>query len=548
MGRRHLWAAIAAALVLLAAGLPARAEEPGAGKFRSRIDSWLAGLASSTHGALRWVGSDPVAIRRDGDALVADIDHGRIAAGSGEWTLGRIEVRQSGPQPGEKTVAIAIALPKAAAFKQPVGAAGRLTLDGGKADFVFDAELRHLQDEKVGFDRARIEQPDTGIAVAAGPLAVHWTLAAAADGSWRTPVDFELKGLNFQAPQLGEGGIDRIAYHGAAAGPKLDSYEKLRDATMRLQTGDAEARQAGLSAVIALLPALPGTFSTVAGDAEIEGVKVADAKGGVLGSLAELEAKTDVSGLDGAAAAVRITLHYQGLKLAPTLVPPQDQPHQLVVDLGLADIDTATLRELLTAAAGMAPDGGPPKPDPMAMARLMGAAANLTPSLHAYDVAVDTDDVGLDLTGTAKGSPLSPQGWDAKADLAVRGLDAVPQLGLPALADMLPLLRQLGSADPATGKVVFHLASTPQHRLAVNGNDVSAWFADDPQLLKPDWPPLTGEDVMRVQKALDRTPSGVYDGATAAAVARFQKQNGLDMNGVVDAATRAKLGLPPPQR
>ena len=39
--------------------------------------------------------------------------------------------------------------------------------------------------------------------------------------------------------------------------------------------------------------------------------------------------------------------------------------------------------------------------------------------------------------------------------------------------------------------------------------------------------------------------TGTYDGATAAAVAQFQKQNSLNIDGVADAATRDKLGVKP---
>ena len=42
---------------------------------------------------------------------------------------------------------------------------------------------------------------------------------------------------------------------------------------------------------------------------------------------------------------------------------------------------------------------------------------------------------------------------------------------------------------------------------------------------------------------IDAPQTAAYDGATAAAVAQFQKQNGLNVDGVVDAATRDKLGV-----
>jgi peptidoglycan hydrolase-like protein with peptidoglycan-binding domain len=61
---------------------------------------------------------------------------------------------------------------------------------------------------------------------------------------------------------------------------------------------------------------------------------------------------------------------------------------------------------------------------------------------------------------------------------------------------------------------------------------------------------MKGADVRAVQKALAAAriaapQTGAYDAATAVAVARFQKQNALNIDGVVDAATRQKLGIKP---
>jgi peptidoglycan hydrolase-like protein with peptidoglycan-binding domain len=60
---------------------------------------------------------------------------------------------------------------------------------------------------------------------------------------------------------------------------------------------------------------------------------------------------------------------------------------------------------------------------------------------------------------------------------------------------------------------------------------------------------MNGAGVRAVQKALVtaglKVPqNGDYDAATAAAVARFQQANGLNVDGVVDPATRGKLGIP----
>jgi peptidoglycan hydrolase-like protein with peptidoglycan-binding domain len=82
---------------------------------------------------------------------------------------------------------------------------------------------------------------------------------------------------------------------------------------------------------------------------------------------------------------------------------------------------------------------------------------------------------------------------------------------------------------------------------------VSAWFdgtetaAGQPRLLKPSDPPMRGTDVKNVQRALAAAKisveqDGEYNSSTAGAVARFQKQNGLNVSGVVDGATRRRLG------
>ena len=59
---------------------------------------------------------------------------------------------------------------------------------------------------------------------------------------------------------------------------------------------------------------------------------------------------------------------------------------------------------------------------------------------------------------------------------------------------------------------------------------------------------MQGNDVKSIQRALAGAKvaieqNGVYNSSTAAAVARFQKQNGMNVNGVVDGATRQRLGL-----
>jgi peptidoglycan hydrolase-like protein with peptidoglycan-binding domain len=180
--------------------------------------------------------------------------------------------------------------------------------------------------------------------------------------------------------------------------------------------------------------------------------------------------------------------------------------------------------------------------------------------IRVYDLAVDTPDVGVEATAEARGSPLSPKGFGAQGDVSVRGFDALAGLvdaAPPAV--YLPLLRDLGTpakADDGSPRLKFHLAVTLQKWLTVNGVDVDAWFGRNgpapgqPRVLRPAVPPLSGADVGAVQHALAaakiETPqNGTYDGATAAAVSRFQKANALNADGVVDVATRQKLGVKP---
>jgi hypothetical protein len=181
----------------------------------------------------------------------------------------------------------------------------------------------------------------------------------------------------------------------------------------------------------------------------------------------------------------------------------------------------------------------------------------LNPTFHVYDIAIDTQEVGVDLTAEAHGSPLAPKGYTASGDLAVRGFDAIPKLsgGIP-FAQYLPVLREIGvegTAPDGTPRLRFHLTSAPTNWITINSNDVSAWFdgtetaAAQPRLLKPFDPPMRGPDVKIVQRALAAAKipveqDGEYSSATAGAVAEFQKQNGLNVSGVVDAATRRRLG------
>ena len=95
--------------------------------------------------------------------------------------------------------------------------------------------------------------------------------------------------------------------------------------------------------------------------------------------------------------------------------------------------------------------------------RMIGAAAMLNPVFRIYALALDTPEVGVAATGQAKGSPLSPKGYSAQGDIAVRGFEALPSLfGDTPVASYLPLLQEIGTigaAPDGTPRLRFRLAS-----------------------------------------------------------------------------------------
>jgi hypothetical protein len=200
-----------------------------------------------------------------------------------------------------------------------------------------------------------------------------------------------------------------------------------------------------------------------------------------------------------------------------------------------------------------------------ALPQIIGAAMALKPLLRIYGITLEFKEVQVDASGEAKRGPPAPIGYTASGDITVRGFEALPGI-LTAKYDRmyLPLVKFLGVPEDAadgTKAIKFRLTSETGKPLSVNGNDVSLWRAGgaqsghmppgSPRPLRLADPPQEGEDVRAVQMAVkadevEPFAEGVYDTATALAVARFQKQSGLNVNGVVDAETRDRLGLPAP--
>lgn len=572
VSRRSLAIAATVGVFFLSASL--RAAEPDIDRFRTEIDAFIGRLGPSTNGALKWVGSDPYEVRRDGEGLLAIIENARLSLDTpqgGQLTLDRIEIREIARSEGGKLIELALDLPKNMVLTGADGTETKITLTGASANTVVEVESGRSRETHIAIASARIDHPKTGTWVSLGPLSMSSKLAAEPNGGWSGPVALEVKGIEYFLPQGPLGGaIDRIAFTGSSAGPRLNELDKLRSAIDRLQGDDGKSPQARGAAFLAAMSTVSKPFSTIRGELALEGLAVRSMTGERLVAVAKAGSTAEVTGLDTEQAALRFSISHEGLDLAPSLLENGRVPHRMVLDFGVADLSTQALTSLLhaliTATDQQVPGESESEANKQeALQQALGAAAMLNPTFHIYDVAIDTDDVGVDLTAEAKGSPLAPKGYTASGDVTVRGFDAIPKLsgGIP-FAQYLPVLREIGVAGTVpdgTPRLQFHLTSAPTDWIAINGNDVSAWFdgteaaPGQPRLLKPSDPPMRGTDVKNVQRALTAAKfsveqDGEYNSATAGAVARFQKQSGLNASGVVDAATRrrlAELGDPPRQ-
>ena len=564
--RLTLLTAAAAALSLCLAA-PAGAVETTAAQLKADIDALLQKIDSGTHGFIKWDGADRMEVRQQGEAAVADIANARLLFDATDpkptkVTFDHIELRRS-PGP-DNSIAWSLALPASAVARDAKDQETKLVLKDGAAKGVVDAQTGQSREFSLGFASVRIDDQKTGGWVSLGPLSASSKLTAEAGGGWSGPMDFELKGIEFFFTEGPVGGaIGRIAYSARSSGPDFAALNQFRARIEKIQQNENAPPADRLNAFLEVLPELPALFTQAKGEASIENVSVRAPTGEALVAFDKASFGMSLTGLKEAAAALRITLQQDGLKLSPSVLDADKVPRRAVVDFGLEEVDTAVLLNLLEIA-GKARVGASDADQQRVQQRLIGAAAKLNPVLRIYDLAADTASVGVDAKAEARGSPLSPKGYKADADVTVRGFDALAAM-LPhaPLASFLPLLKELGTSATGAGgapTVAFHLASAPPKWLTLNGQDISTWLTPDGRgtegrRLRPAAPPMTGNDVRAVQQALAANAklevplNGTYDGATAVAVARYQKQQGLNVDGVVDAEVRRRLGIkaePPP--
>lgn len=555
----------AAILLVLSSPTSVGAAEPDLERFRSEIDTLVGRLGPSSNGVVKWAGSAPYAIRRDGDTLVAVIDDARLSFETqhpGEITLDRVEIRRIGQSEEGRLTDFALSLPNSMTLTEGDGTQTKIALKNAKANAVIEAKTGRGRDTTIEIASMRVDQPGTGAWVAIGPLSMASKLVVEAGGGWSGPVEFEATEIEYFVPQGPVGGrIERIAFSGASAGPSLDQLETLRDAIDSVQADRSRAPETRSGALLAILSTIGVPFSMVRGEFAMEGLAIRGVTGEALVAVAKAGAGAQITGLDQETAEARINIHHEGLDLAPSVLEQSKVPRRVVVDLGISDLNTRALSEMLRELAIMAAEDGSSDDQrkQRAFGQILGAVAALKPTFHIYDAAFDTEGLGVDLTAEAKGLPLAPKDFTAAGDLTVRDFDAIAKLstGLP-FAEYLPVLKEIGVEEKGpngTSRVGFHLASAPPKWITINGNDVGAWFDGDTpkagqaRLLKLSDPPSRGNDVRSVQQALTAAQipvdqDGIYSSSTAAAVARFQQQHGLNVSGVVDAATRQQLGLP----
>ena len=479
-------------IVAFLAPAPPAAAADDLDRFKSEIDRFVGRLGPTTNGVVKWEGSDPLAIRVEGDARVAVITNLRLSLSSPEvdrLAFDRVEIRQTGRSEDGKLIELAILLPKQGTLDEADGTHIEIALTEARATAVVEALSGRGRDIAIDIAKARIEQPKTGAWIGFGPLSMTSRLVGEPDGGWSEPVDLEAREVEFSFPQGPSGVIGRAAFNGKSSGPRLESLERLRDALDMLQTGE---RAAPLDRFWATLQESPALFGTIRGEAAVEGLTVRGTTAETLVSLTKAEIATQATGLDGDTAAIGFSIREEGLELAPTLLDAARIPRRAVIDLGLGNLSTTALRGLL-AAAGPEPEdssvGQTPGP-PQATQQLFAAIALLDPVLRIRQISVDTRDFGIGLTGETRGSLLaSASKVHAEADLVVRGFDAIPPVGMDSpLAEYLPVLREMGvesKAPDGTRRVQFHLASSPPQPITVNGNDISAWFGARPIKARP---------------------------------------------------------------
>lgn len=557
---------IAGALLCWSQAAPADTATP----LKTEIDSCIHRFEMATEGRLHWDGADSYEVKESDGTAIATIANAHLSFRKEaddpkpvvSITLDRIEVRRAPATDGTNLTDYTISFPASSTITINDGTEVVVSLNDGRMSFSLEAPGDHQRAMTLSLTSGRIELKNRKDYLAVGPVTSSWKIVRTDGGGWRAPFEAELKGLEFlfaDAPLAGT--VDRIGYSGEAVGPSLATLDAMRDKVAEIREQDSpEQKVAGW---FGLLPQLVSVFSSTKGDLTVENITAKKPDGETQVALKKATLGGGLVGLDGEKATFSATMGYEGLTLAPSLLPETRVPRRAVIDIALEEIDTGALRALAEAASKAKPDA-PDEVRQKAIQQLTSTAMSLSPVLRLHEAGVDFQRVTLSATGEVKRAPPMPIGYAANGDVAVRGFDALSDIVTSNLGRArLALLKFIGTAETAsdgTPTINFHLTSSLGKAITVNGSNLAAWFNTHPssnpglnqeRTLRLADPPMTGDDVRAVQQALpsdkrDSFTVGSFDTATALAVAQFQKDSGLNVDGVVDAETRDKLGIKPP--
>jgi hypothetical protein len=552
--------------VLLACGNAALADTTK--PLKTEIDAYIRRIETSTGGRLRWDGADTFDVKTNGDTATATITNAHLSfrkkaddqAPVVSIILDRLEIRRA-PASSANLTEYAISFPPLTTISGSDGTDVAISLTDARTTAVLEAPGDRQRAASLTLGGGRVEQKDGKNWARIGAITSSWKIVPGDNGSYRAPIDFDLKGFEiFAADAPLTVGIDHVGYSGEAAGSSLVELDAMRDRLADIRDQDSPDQK--IAAWLAVLPKIFVVFGSSHAELTVEGVTAKKSDTDTQMSLKKAVLGGELTGLDGDKASIRLTVHHDGLTIAPALVPDVRVPRQAAIDLSLDDIATSALRTLAEAASDSAPNATDEQRQ-KAKQQMLVAALTVSPVLRLREASVEFKDVKISATGEAKRAPPMPIGYSATADIAVRGFDALSEIVTGNLGRAyLPLLKFIGPGETdADGTPVskFHLASAFGQTLTVNGSNLSAWLDShvssgpgpgQPRMLHLADPPMNGDDVRAVQKALGTgqkgLADGVYDGATALAVAHFQKDAGLNVDGVVDAKTREKLGIAPP--
>src|SRR5580704_15756848 len=193
----------------------------GTGDLKAEIQGFLEKLSATTNGIVQWDGSDSFDFRQDGAAVVGVVTNARFSIHEPQVSrivFDRIEIRRDPAADG--AVKLAMVFPSQSTLTLEDATETSFSLKDATASAVVEEPSGRVRETALSFAGARLEHKATGDWMSFGPLAFSSKLEGKADGSWATPIDFELKQIEFFVEERRLGGtIDRIAYRASSAGP-----------------------------------------------------------------------------------------------------------------------------------------------------------------------------------------------------------------------------------------------------------------------------------------------------------------------------------------